>query len=283
MLIRGVDALEDARSRAAAIPGFVAYNLETAQGIVAAAERSGLPVVLQAGSSPFRHAGLRPLALLALELAGSSSAPIGVHLDHSRSIDEVLACLELGYTSVMFDGSGLPFADNVAATSEVVSRAHAAGAWVEAELGAVAGDEDVSSDAVAGEHTDPSQAAQFVAMTGVDALAVAVGNVHGFTSATPRIDLDRLAEIREAVSVPLVLHGASGLPADVLHACLDRGVAKVNVNAELRRAFLAALADALPAALEAVDVASPLAAGREAVAAAAERIAHMLARVQERV
>jgi tagatose 1,6-diphosphate aldolase GatY/KbaY len=282
MLLRGAAVLEEARGRGAAVPGFVAYNLETAQGIVAAAERAGLPVLLQAGSSPFRHAGLRPLALLALELASASEASVGVHLDHSSSIDEVATCLELGYTSVMYDGSALPFAENIASTREVVERAHAAGAWVEAELGAVAGDEDVSSDAVAGEHTDPAQAAEFVELTGVDALAVAVGNVHGFTATPPRIDLERLAEIRAAVSVPLVLHGASGLSQDVLLGCLDRGVAKVNVNAELRRVFLAAVAEALPAAQEAVDVATPLAAGREAVAQVAERITRMLAREEAR-
>lgn len=269
MLLTGAQVLHEAVRRRGAVPGFVAYNLETAQGIVAAAERTERPVLLQAGSGPFRHAGLRPLALIALELARAADVPIGVHLDHCRSLDEIDACLALGYTSVMYDGSHLPFAENVAVTREVVVRAHAAGAWVEAELVAVAGDEDVSTNAVAGEHTDPAQAAAFVAATGVDALAVAVGNVHGFTAAPPRIDLDRLEAIRAATAVPLVLHGASGLDPEVLRACVRRGVAKVNVNTELRAAYLAALRAALPDAIATADLAGALAAGREAVAATA--------------
>ncbi len=283
MLLRGSSVLRDAARDRTAVPGFVAYNLESAQGIVAAAERTGLPLLLQAGSSPFKHAGLRPLATLALELARSSSVAIGVHLDHSRSLEEIATCLELGYTSVMVDGTHLEYAENVAFTAAAVARAHDAGAWAEAELGFIAGDEDVSTGATSGALTDPAQAGDFVRATGVDALAVSVGNVHGFTEAEPWIDLDRLDAIRACTGVPLVLHGASGLSADVLLACLDRGVAKVNVNAELRRAFLAALDAALPRALVAVDLAGPLAAGREAVADTAVRITRALARVGEQI
>jgi tagatose 1,6-diphosphate aldolase GatY/KbaY len=272
MLLAGASVLDEARREGRAVPGFVAYNLETAQGIVAAAERTGLPVLVQAGSSAFRHAGLHPLAGLCLDLARRSEAGIGVHLDHSRSLEEITTCLELGYTSVMVDGSHLPLADNIALTRQVVARAHDLGAWVEAELGPIAGDEDRSTDAVAGAMTDVGQAEDLVEATGVDALAVAVGNVHGFSAAPPRIDLERLAALRDRVRVPLVLHGASGLPDDLLLACVGLGVAKVNVNAELRRAFLAAVEGALPAAVADVDVTAPLAAGRDAVAATAARI-----------
>jgi tagatose 1,6-diphosphate aldolase GatY/KbaY len=281
MMLVGSAVLHDAASEHRAVPGFVAYNLETAQGIVAAAERSGLPVLLQAGSSAFRHAGLRPLATLALELARRSPAPVGVHLDHSRDLEEITACLSLGYTSVMIDGSRLAYAENVALTKSVVARAHDAGAWVEAELGAVSGDEDVSTDARAGAMTDPQQAGEFVAATGVDTLAVAVGNVHGLSASPPEIDLDRLAAIRRTAGVPLVLHGASGLADDVLLACLDRGVAKVNVNTELRVAFLAAISASLPAAGDGADLVAVLAAGREAVTARALAVTTTLARAPE--
>lgn len=198
MLLRGTAALAEAAQTGRALPGFVAYNLETVQAIVNAAERTGRPVLLQAGSSAFRHAGRDLLAQLAVSAAAASTAEIGVHLDHSRDLDEITACIEAGYTSAMVDGSHLSFSDNIALTRTAVQRAHDAGAWVEAELGAIAGDEDVSTDARAGAMTDPQQAAEFVAATGVDALAVAVGNVHGFTDCPVALDLDRLAAIHEA-------------------------------------------------------------------------------------
>ncbi|MER6143182.1 class II fructose-bisphosphate aldolase [Streptomyces sparsogenes] len=278
MLLHGTDALTAAAREGRAIPGFVAYNLETVQGIVAAAEAAGRPVLLQAGSSAFKHAGRAALMTLALDAARRADAPLGVHLDHSRDLAEITACVEAGYTSVMVDGSHLPFAENVALTRKAVERAHAAGVWVEAELGALAGDEDVSTDARAagGSMTDPEQAAEFVAATGVDALAVAVGNVHGFTAEPVRLDLDRLRRIRDLVPVPLVLHGASGLPEEQLLGAVRRGVAKVNVNAELRRAYLEAVSSALPDALPGSDVVSTWTAGREAVATTALRITQRL-------
>ncbi|MEU5095060.1 class II fructose-bisphosphate aldolase [Streptomyces sp. NPDC020996] len=271
MLLHGTEALKQAAHTGHAVPGFVAYNLETVSGITAAAEAAGRPVLVQAGSSPFKHAGRRALMRLALDAAEHSGALIGVHLDHSRDLHEITVCLEAGYTSVMVDGSHLPFAENIALTKEAVRRARDHGAWVEAELGALEGDEDVSTDAVAetASLTDPRQAAEFVEATGVDALAVAVGNVHGFTKDPVRLDLERLALIHEAVPVPLVLHGASGLPVGQLHGALARGVAKVNVNAELRRAYLEAVRTALPAALPGSDAVSLWAAGRDAVRDAA--------------
>jgi ketose-bisphosphate aldolase len=271
------EGLREVAGAQRAIGGFSAYNLETAQGIVAAGERCGLPVILQAGSSAFRHAGRRPLALLALELARSAATPVGVHLDHSRSLEEITACLQLGYSSVMVDGSHLAYGENVALTTEVVRRAHDLGVWVEAELVAIAGDEDVSTGAMATAMTDPAQARDFVEATGVDALAVAVGNVHGLTGVPPQLDLERLAALRRSTPVPLVLHGASGLGDEVVLACVGLGVAKVNVNAELRHAFLEALAAALPNAIATADLAAALAAGREAVAVAAARVAVLLA------
>lgn len=279
MLLRGTTALADAAMARRAIPGFVAYNMETVQAIVAAAEQTDRPVLLQAGSSAFRYAGRNALIAIALSAAERSRGRIGVHLDHSRDLDEISACIDAGYTSVMVDGSHLPLRENIALTRAVVSRAHDAGVWVEAELGAVAGDEDVSTDAVADAMTDPGAAADFVAATGVDALAVAVGNVHGFSRAKVRLDLERLAAINEALAgkVPLVLHGASGLPPDQLLAALERGVAKVNVNAELRRAYLAASEQHLPAAREADDLVTPLAAARAAVRDTAARLISLLA------
>ncbi len=280
MLSRGTAALIDAANGRSAVPAFSVYNLETVQAVVAAGERSGLPVIVSAGSSAFRHSGRTALAHLALEAAASSTAIVGVHLDHSRSLEEIVACLALGYTSVMFDGSDLSFTDNVRATRDVVDRAHDQGAWVEAELVGLSGDEDVSTTATSNAMTDPALAEEFVATTGVDALAVAIGNVHGLSTTPPVLDLDRLEEIGRRINVPLVLHGASGLSRDTLLACLDRRVAKVNVNAELRWAYLDAVGDALPKVLESHDLVAVLDAGRRAVSDVAERMLRFLARTE---
>jgi ketose-bisphosphate aldolase len=241
MLARGTQILVDAAAQGRAVPAFTTYTLESTRAICEAAERTGLPVILSAGSSSFRGGSRAMLAAAALAAAREASVPVGVHLDHSTDLDEIRACLELGYTSVMIDGSHLPFEDNVALTRTVVAEAHAAGAWVEAELGGVEGDEDASSDAVAGALTDPDQAAAFVERTGVDALAAAVGTVHGFTSASVQVDLDRVRAIATLTNVPFVLHGASGLSDAELTNAVAAGVTKVNVNAELRRAYFSAL------------------------------------------
>lgn len=272
MLATGTELLADAARRGTAVAGFSTYNLETTQAICAAAEALQLPVILQAGASAFGYAGRDDLAGLALQLARRASVPIGVHLDHSRKLDEIRACIAAGYTSVMVDGSHLDFDANVALTRQVVEEGHAAGVWVEGELGALAGDEDVSRDPDPHvDMTDPDQARAFAEATGVDALAVAVGNVHGFTSRPVVLDLDRLAGIADLCPVPLVLHGASGLPDDVVVDALRRGVAKVNVNAELRQAFFAAVEASLPGSRGGLDLGGLLGPARAAVQQIAEQ------------
>jgi len=271
MLSRGPALIQDAWRERRAIAAFSAYTLESVLAICRAAERTGQPVLIQAGASAFRSAGRETLAAVALAAAGSSSAPVGVHLDHSRDLEEIRACISLGYTSVMVDGSPLPFDENVSLTRTVVEEAHAAGVWVEAELGAVAGDEDASGAAEPIALTDPNQAAAFAAATGVDALAVAIGTVHGLTALPVHVDLPLLACIAAVTPVPLVLHGGSGLPDDELQAAVRGGMAKVNINAELRRAYLAALQEAFAAGgddvaalqVRAVDAMTDLAAEKQ--------------------
>jgi tagatose 1,6-diphosphate aldolase GatY/KbaY len=278
MLMQGTEELREAKAAGHALAAFSVYNLETTQAVVAAAERTGLPVLIGAGSSAFAHAGREPLARTALEAAAASSVPVGVHLDHCRDLDEIDACLELGYSSVMFDGSKLPFTENVEHTRAAAERAHAAGAWVEGELGGVPGDEDTSEAAAAATAmTDPEEAARFVDETGVDVLAVAVGNVHGLAAGVTRIDLDRLTAIADACPVPLVLHGASGVDRDVLRAAAAAGVVKFNVNTELRRAFFDALERDLPADRDGYALARLLGAARADVANVAAEIAALLA------
>ncbi len=247
MLARGAGMIRDFRARGHALAAITTYTLESTAAICQAAERAGAPVIVQAGSSSFAAVGRELLAESVLSAARRSTVLIGVHLDHSVSPDEIRACIGLGYTSVMVDGSHLGYDDNIALTRSVVEESHACGVWVEAELGAIAGDEDMSVGAVATDYTDPGQAADFVERTGVDALAVAVGNVHGMTAGPVRLDLERLRAIAAVTSVPLVLHGASGTDEGELLGAVSAGVAKVNLNAEMRRAHVTAMAQALAA------------------------------------
>lgn len=281
MLLEGTEVLARAARRGVPVIGFSAYNMETVQGICAAGEQSGSPLLLQAGSSAFTYAGRDALARLALDAARSATSPVGVHLDHSRDLDELDACISLGYTSVMFDGSHLPFEENVGLTRTAVERAHAAGVWVEGELGAIAGDEDRSLSASAGEMTDPHMAAEFAERTGVDALAVAVGNVHGFAPPDARLDLEHLSLIARSCSAPLVLHGASGVPIDQLRAAAGIGVVKFNVNTELRRAHLQAVARGIDSAMDSFDLAGLMGLARDAVRDTAIGIITALSAVED--
>ena len=241
MLSTGTETLYAAWRDRVAIPAFTTYTLESTRAICEAGAAAGMPVILQAGSSSFAAVGRALLAGAALAMAKESPSPVGVHLDHATDLAEIRACMELGYSSVMIDGSQRAFEDNVEITRLVVAEAHARGVWVEAELGAIAGDENVSGAAAASELTSPEMAAEFAERTGVDALAVAIGSVHGISTHPVHLDLDRLDRIAAVVPVPLVLHGASGLDEAELRAAVRGGVAKVNFNAELRRAHLGAL------------------------------------------
>jgi tagatose 1,6-diphosphate aldolase GatY/KbaY len=241
VIARGTKLLRRARAEGWAITAFSIYNLEGALAVRRAAEDERLPALIQAGSSAFRYGGLEPLAGLAIASAEAAEVEIGVHLDHATEPEEVHRCIARGYSSVMYDGSALPLEENIERTRAVVAQATRHGVWVEGELASFAGDEDVSSDSRAGNLTDPAEAERYVAETGVAALAVAIGNVHGIPAAPVRLDLERLAEIAARVPIPLVLHGASGLPDADVRVAIELGVAKLNVNTELRRAFRAAL------------------------------------------
>jgi ketose-bisphosphate aldolase len=241
MLAKGTESLQGAWRRRVAIPAFTTYTLESTRAVCEAGADTGMPVILQAGASSFAAVGRSMLAATALTMAAESPSPVGVHLDHSTDLAEIRACIELGYSSVMIDGSNRSFEENIEVTGLVVAEAHRRGVWVEAELGAIAGSENASGLATASELTAPEAAAEFAERTGVDALAVAIGSVHGISNHPVHLDLGLLDRIAAVVPVPLVLHGASGLDEDELRNAVRRGVAKVNFNAELRRAYLGAL------------------------------------------
>ncbi|MFE6224920.1 MULTISPECIES: class II fructose-bisphosphate aldolase [unclassified Streptomyces] len=260
-----------ARAAGAGVGAFNVLQLEHAQAIVAGAERAGRPVVLQISENTVRyHGALEPVALASLALARAAKTPVAVHLDHAENPDLVREAVELGLGSVMFDAARLPYDENVAATREVVEHCHRHGVHVEAELGEIGGKGGAHDPGV---RTDPEEARAFVAATGVDALAVAVGSVHQMVTRDAVLDLGLIARLRAAVDVPLVLHGSSGVPDALLARAVAAGMTKVNVSTHLNKAFTGAVRDHLAAHPAEVDPRRYLTPARAAVA---DAVAHLL-------
>lgn len=274
-LVTLADVLNEASARARGVGAFNVIQVEHAEALVAAAEETGLPVVLQISENAARyHGALAPIALATKAIAEASSARCVLHLDHAESVELVDEAVALGFTSVMFDGSTLDDASNRSTTHEVVVRCHAAGVSVEAELGEIGGKDGVHAPGV---RTDPADAAAFAADTGVDALAVAVGSSHAMTSRTATLDLDLIARIRAAVPVPLVLHGSSGVADESLVAAVAHGMTKVNIATHLNSAFTAAVRAHLAENPSVVDTRRYLGAGRAAVQDETARLLRLLA------
>ena len=209
--------LLDARSRGYAVGAFNANNLEMAQGIVMAAEKENAPVIVQVSQGGAEHGGLEEMAAIVRSLAAKASVPVALHLDHGVDFVYNIRCLRVGFTSLMYDGSQLEFAENVRITREVVKAAHAVGVPVEAELGRVPKDPTgITLEDLKAYMTSPEEAVAFVEQTNVDSLAIAVGNMHKMKPKEAKIDIERIKAIRERVSVPLVLHGASGVPDEAV-------------------------------------------------------------------
>jgi tagatose 1,6-diphosphate aldolase GatY/KbaY len=247
MLTPTLTLLHGAEAGGYAIGAFNVYNLEGAKAVVGAAEAERSPAMLQVHPSALAYGGA-PLIALCLAAARGAGVPIAVHLDHSSAAEDIRAALEAGAGSIMADGSHLDYAANIAFTREMAGLAHARAAAVEAELGRLSGNEDGLTVAeYEAKLTDPAQAAAFLEATGADLLAVCIGNVHGRYRGEPRLDFERLSAIRRAVAAPLVLHGASGLPAEQVERAIALGVRKFNVNTEVREAYLAALKAGLAA------------------------------------
>lgn len=252
-----------------AVAAFNVITLEYAEAILAGAERAGRPVILQLSenATAFHGGNPRPVARALAALAEVSTVPVALHLDHVEDEDLLHASADAGFSSVMFDAGRLPYAENVAATVRAVEWAHERGLTVEAELGYVGGkDTQVSSAHAAGVRTDPGQAAEFVAATGVDALAVAVGSSHAMTSRDAQLDHALIDRLRLAVPVPLVLHGSSGVADDNLRAAITAGMRKINIGTILSIAFTAGVRAALAADPESTDPRKYLRAGRDRLA-----------------
>jgi len=268
VLVTNKDLMVPARKNGYAIGAFNVQNLESTLAIAEAAAEEKSPVIMQITPSVIKYAGLAYITSIVKTAAQSAPVPVAMHLDHGEDFETVAKCIEAGFSSVMIDGSFLSFEDNIALTRRVVAIAHPRGVSVEAELGKLAGVEERSVEEKEAILTDPDAAAEFVEKTGVDALAVAIGTSHGaykFKSEA-KLDLERLKAISKKVSIPLVLHGASnvpqwivekankygatlsgakGIPEEQIKQAITLGIAKINIDTDLRLAFTATVREVL--------------------------------------
>ncbi|WP_369213503.1 class II fructose-bisphosphate aldolase [Streptomyces flavofungini] len=269
-LVSTGELVAEARAAGHGVAAFNVITLEHAEAIALGAERAGCPAILQISENAVKfHGGrLSPVAAATAAVARTSSARLALHLDHVKDTGLLRAAHPEGFSSVMFDASKLPYEENVRATAEAVRWGHERGIWVEAELGEVGGKEgEAPLDAHApGVRTDPAEAAAYVAATGVDALAVAVGSSHAMTERTAALDHALIASLAAAVPVPLVLHGSSGVPDDAIRRAVASGMVKINVGTALNTAFTGEIRAQLAARAAGVDPRAYLAPAREAMA-----------------
>jgi len=273
-LARLTEVLTPAARAGVGVGAFNVFSIEHAEALVAGAEAAGMPVVLQISENAVRyHRALAPITAATLSLARSAAVPAVLHLDHATDLDLVAEAVGLGFTSVMYDGSQLDHASNLASTVSVVADCHARGIDVEAELGEVGGKDGVHAP---GARTDPDDAAQFVERTGIDALAVAVGSSHAMTERSAALDLELIGRLHAAVGVPLVLHGSSGVPDDELVRAVHAGMTKINVATHLNKLFTGVVRERLAADPGLVDSRRYLGPARDVMADEVTRLLRLL-------
>lgn len=249
-----------------AVGAFNVNNMEIIQAIIESAVEEKSPVILQASQGAIRYAGLEYIVALAQTAAKSTNLPVVLHLDHGTDFDQVMRCIRHGFSSVMFDGSKLPLSENISLTKRVVEVASAVGVSVEAELGKIGGTEDdVSVNEREAFFTDPLEAEQFVRETGIDALAVAIGTAHGPYKGEPKLDFTRLQRIRELTRIPLVMHGASGVPDEAVREGIRLGMRKINIDTDIRQAFSRAIVKFVKENPDNIDSRKMMAPAKEAM------------------
>lgn len=237
-LIASHAMLQKAQREGYAVPAFNVHNLETVQVVAETAAQMRSPVILAGTPGTYRYAGLGYLVAICQQAARRYDLPLALHLDHHEAAEDIHTKVKAGVRSVMIDASHFPFEQNIAAVAEVVALCRRYDVTVEAELGRLGGQEDdLIVDETESLFTDPLMAREYVRRTGIDSLAVAIGSAHGLYQGEPKLDFARLERIREQVSIPLVLHGASGIPARMVQDAIARGICKVNVATELKIAF----------------------------------------------
>ncbi len=227
-LVKMSDLLKKAKADGYAVGSFSVANMEMVLGVIKAIEETKSPAIIQIAEVRLNHSPLELIGPLMVAAAKNSSAPVAVHFDHGKTEEKIRQALEIGFTSVMFDGSHLPFEENAAKTAEIKRIAEQYGADCEGEIGCVGGSEDGSED-IAINCTSPAQAAEFFAATGVDALAVAIGNAHGNYKQAPKLRFDILEQTAKCVDAPLVLHGGTGILPDDFRKCISLGIHKINI------------------------------------------------------
>ncbi|HEX4706047.1 MAG TPA: class II fructose-bisphosphate aldolase [Pseudonocardiaceae bacterium] len=276
MLTRTAEIIASAVERGSGVGAFNVIHLEHAEALVTGAEAAGRPVILQISQNAVHfHGALRPIAMATMAIARAADTPVAVHLDHATDVALVHEAVRLGFGSVMYDASTLSYQDNVARTREMAEHCHGNGVYVEAELGEVGGKDGVHAP---GARTDPVEAIRYAVDTGVDALAVAVGTSHAMLTRDATVDLDLIGRLHEAVAIPLVLHGSSGVPDDQLAAAVRAGITKVNIATQFNKAFTMAVHGYLADHPDVVDTRKYFRAARDAVAAEAERLLAVLTR-----
>lgn len=234
-LVNPLKFIKKAQEKGVAIAAFNVHNLETIQAVVEVAAEERAPVIVQTTPGTLRHAGIEYISACVKVAADLYDIPIALHVDHCPSYKTIVQCIRNGYTSVMIDGSELPYEENVALVKKVVELAHSAGVAVEGELGRIGGaEDDINVEEREATFTVPEEAKAFVDATGVDTLAVAIGTAHGIYRWEPKLDFKRLSEIRRLVDIPLVLHGASGVDDDSIKRAIAGGICKINIATELK-------------------------------------------------
>jgi len=253
-LVTTKELLEKAMREKYAVGAFNANNIEMVQAIVEAAEEENAPVILQASQGAIKYAGLENIAAIVKNAAAMVKVPIALHLDHGTDYEQNVKCFRMGFTSLMFDGSKLPYEQNVSITRKIVEMGHAVGVPVEGEIGKIAGTEDhITVSEVEANMTEPEEALRFVKDTGVDSLAVAVGSVHRMKKKEAKLDHERIRGIAKLVKIPLVLHGSSGVMDDEMRRGVQEGLCKINVATQLNMAFVEGMRKALSEKPEEVD------------------------------
>lgn len=258
------ELLERAEKDGYAVGAFNANNMEIVQAIMTAAEKEQAPVIMQASQGAIKYAGLPFLTGLVKLAAETSRVPIALHLDHGTDFEQVIRCIRSGFTSVMYDGSKLPLEENIAMTKKVLEIARPIGVSVEAELGKIGGTEDdIHVSEKEAMYTDPEEARYFVEQTGIKSLAIAIGTAHGQYKGEPRLDFERLHKIKGLVNIPIVLHGSSGVPDEAVQQAIKLGVRKVNIDTNIREAFVGAMRQVMAEKTEEIDPRQILGPARE--------------------
>ena len=293
MLANPLEYLRAGRASGWAVGGFNVYNLESARAVITAATNLKAPVMIQTSEGAVKHAGFGNIASIVRRLAEEAPVPVALHMDHGKSIEVARAAVEAGYTSVMIDTSRLPLEENIAATREIAEYAHARDVQVEAEIGRLAGIEDLGEEEAEASFTVPEEAVRFATETGVDSLTITIGTSHGAFKfkGEPRLDFDRLAAIAGRIDNPIVLHGASavreedvafaerygarlpkatGIPQEFIQRAISLGVAKINTDSDLRLAALGRMRQVLTERPEIFNMYELMGEVEEAIRSSAE-------------